>query len=132
MLYELDEAGALKSRQGHPAAAPYAWAMAHGVRPAAQSLGVGKCTVCHSTKSPFFFGQVGLDSPIASVASLTKAQYEFQKASHARTWFFAFSFLFRPWFKVIAIGASAVIGIVLLLYGLKALGSVARVLAEQE
>ena len=42
------------------------------------------------------------------------------------------SFIFRPWFKVIAIGSAAVIGIVLLLYGLKALGSVAKVLSEQE
>ena len=50
----------------------------------------------------------------------------------ARTWFFAFSFIFRPWFKVVAIGSTAVIGIVLLLYGLKALGAVAKVLSEQE
>jgi hypothetical protein len=132
MLFELNAAGAVTSRADHPAAAPYAWALAHNVRPAAQSLGVGKCTVCHSTNSAFFFGQVAVDSPVASVSSLTKTQYEFQKASHARTWFFAFSFLFRPWFKVVAIGATAVIGIVLLLYGLKALGAVARVLSEQE
>ncbi|MEN6576607.1 MAG: hypothetical protein ABFD90_09710 [Phycisphaerales bacterium] len=132
MLFALDDAGAVTSRANHPAAAPYAWAMAHNVRPAAQSLGVGKCTVCHSTKSPFFFGKVAVDSPIVSVSNLTKTQYQFQKASHARTWFFAFSFIFRPWFKVVAIGATAVIGIVLLLYGLKALGSVAKVLAEQE
>ncbi|MEN6333431.1 MAG: hypothetical protein ABFE01_04165 [Phycisphaerales bacterium] len=132
LLYELDEKGALKSREGHPAAAPYAWAMAHNVRPAAQSLGVGKCTVCHSTNSPFFFGKVAVDSPIVSVSNLMKTQYEFQKASHARTWFFAFSFIFRPWFKIIAIGSCAVIGIVLLLYGLKALGAVAKVLSEQD
>ena len=42
------------------------------------------------------------------------------------------SFVFRPWFKVIAIGSVAVIGIVLLLYGLKALGAIARVLAEEK
>lgn len=132
LLYELDETGTLKSREGHPAAAPYTWAMGHNVRPAAQSLGVGKCTVCHSTQSPFFFGKVGVDSPIVSVSNLTKTQFEFQKASKARTWFFAFSFLFRPWFKVVAIGACAVIGIVLLLYGLRALGAAAKVLSEQD
>jgi hypothetical protein len=132
MLYQLDDAGVLTSRQNHPAAAPYAWPLAHNVRPAAQSLGVGKCTVCHSTDSAFFFGKVGVDSPIASVAGLTKVQYEFQKAPHGRTWAFAWSFVFRPWFKVVAIGSVAVIGIVLLLYGLKALGAIARVLAEQD
>ena len=130
-LYQLDEAGMLAGRKDHPAASPYLWPIAHSVRPAAQSLGVGKCTVCHSTNSAFFFGKVDVDSPVASVAKLTKVQYEFQKASHARTWVFAWSFIFRPWFKVVAIGSSALIGIVLLYFGLRALGAVARVLAEQ-
>ncbi len=132
MLYQLKEDGTLDSRKGHPAAAAYVWPVAHNVRPAAQSLGVGKCTVCHSTKSPFFFGDVAVDSPVLLAASLTKSQYEFQRTSYARTWVFAMSFIFRPWFKVIAIGSCAVIGIVLLLYGLKALGAVAKVLSEQE
>lgn len=131
-LFQLKEDGTLTSVTDHPAAAPYAWPLAHNVRPAAQSLGVGKCTVCHSTKSPFFFGKVAVDSPIMSVSNLTKPQYQFQKASHARTWVFAFSFIFRPWFKIIAIGATAVIGVVVLLYGLKALGAIAKVLSEQE
>jgi hypothetical protein len=73
-----------------------------------------------------------VDSPIASLSSLTKVQYEFQQAPHGRTWAFAMSFIFRPWFKVVAIGSAGLIGIVLLLYGLRALGAVARVLAEQE
>jgi len=133
MVYGLDDAGgALAGREDHPAAEPYLWPIGHNVRPAGQSLGVGKCTVCHSTKAPFFFGKVAVDSPIASVSNLTRPQYEFQKAPHGRTWAFAMSFIFRPWFKVVAIGSAAVIGIVLLLYGLRALGAVARALAEQE
>jgi len=135
-LFRLKEDGSLTSDKDHPAAAAYAWPVAHNVRPAAQSLGVGSgnrgCTVCHSTKSPFFFGKVAVDSPVVSVSNLTKTQYQFQRAPHARTWVFAMSFIFRPWFKVIAIGASAVIGIVLLLYGLRALGAVAKVLSERE
>jgi hypothetical protein len=59
-------------------------------------------------------------------------QYEFQQAPHGRTWAFAMSFIFRPWFKVVAIGSAGLVGLVLLLYGLRALGAVARVLAEQE
>jgi hypothetical protein len=132
MLYELNEDGTLAGPREHPAAAAYLWPIAHTVRPAAQSLGVGKCTVCHSTNSAFFFGSVGVDSPVASVASLTKPQYGFQQLDHGRTWWFAWSFIFRPWFKVVSIGASALIGIVLLFYGLRALGAVVRVLAEQE
>jgi hypothetical protein len=132
ILYRLNEGGTLASYRDHPAAAAYTWPIAHNVRPAGQSLGVGKCTVCHSTASPFFFGKVVVDSPIASLSSLTKVQYEFQQAPHGRTWAFAMSFIFRPWFKVVAIGSAGLIGIVLLLYGLRALGAVARVLAEQE
>ncbi len=131
-LYRLNDGGTLAIYQDHPAAAAYTWPIAHNVRPAAQSLGVGKCTVCHSTGSAFFFGKVAVDSPIKNVSNATKIQYQFQEVPHGRTWAFAASFVFRPWFKVVAIGSSALIGIVLLLYGLRALGSVARVLAEQE
>ncbi|MCU0915008.1 MAG: hypothetical protein MUC88_10650 [Planctomycetes bacterium] len=131
-LYRLNEGGTLASYRDHPAAAPYAWPIAHNVRPAAQSLGVGKCTVCHATNSAFFFGKVPVDSPILAASNLVKTQYEFQQAPHGRTWAFAMSFVFRPWFKVVAIGSAGLIGIVLLLYGLRALGAVARVLAEQQ
>jgi hypothetical protein len=131
-LYRLKEDGTLAIDQDHPAAAAYAWPIAHNVRPAAQSLGVGQCTVCHSTDSAFFFGKVAVDSPIVNVRNATKTQYEFQEAPLGRTWAFAASFVFRPWFKVVAIGSSGLIGLVLLLYGLWALGAVARVLAEQE
>ncbi len=132
MLYQLNDDGTLSSPREHPGAAPYLWPIAHNVRPAAQSLGVGKCTVCHSTDSAFLFGSVGVDSPIAAVAGLTKPQYGFAKLDYGRTSWFAWSFVFRPWFKVVSIGASALIGIVLLLYGLRALAAVVRVLAEQE
>ena len=63
---------------------------------------------------------------------MTKEQLAFQGLPRFRTKFFAFSFVFRPFFKVVALGASAIIGVVLLLYALKALGAAARVLAEDE
>ena len=47
-------------------------------------------------------------------------------------WAFAVSFVFRPMMKIFALGACGIIGLVLLLYGLKALGAVAKVLAEEE
>ena len=131
-LYQLSDGDMLTSYKDYPAAAAYTWPIAHNVRPASQSLGVGKCTVCHSTGSPFLFGKVAVDSPVAVLGKLTKVQYEFENLPYGSTWAFAWSFIFRPWFKVVAIGSMGLIGIVLLLYGLKALGVVARALAEQE
>jgi hypothetical protein len=132
VLYRLGDDGTLVKTRKHPAAAPYMWPIAHNVRPAAQSLGVGQCTVCHSTQAPFFFGQVAVDSPVASVRGATVAQYELERLPAGRTWAFAASFVFRPWFKIVTIGSAAIIALVLLLYGLKALAVVARVLAEKE
>lgn len=43
-------------RSSHPQAAPYLWALAHDVRPAAQSLGVRGCTDCHAASAAFFYG----------------------------------------------------------------------------
>ncbi|MBX3421893.1 MAG: hypothetical protein KF752_10110 [Pirellulaceae bacterium] len=40
------------------AAQPYAWPVAHAVRPARQSLGASGCTQCHSDDSKFFFAEV--------------------------------------------------------------------------
>jgi hypothetical protein len=131
-LYRLSVLDELEVETDHPAAAACMWPLAHNVRPAAQSLGVRECTDCHSTKKAFFFGGVTVDSPLVSAAGATKEQIAFQQIDRAATWAFAFSFVFRPWFKIVAIGASAIIGVVLLLYGLKALGGIARVLAEQE
>ena len=130
-LYRLDEDGAMVEEADHPAAAPYMWPLAHNVRPAAQSLGIRYCTDCHATDSPFFFGQVAADSPVVSDTPRTIEQVAFQDIGRFGAWAFAASFVFRPWFKIVAIGSAALIGIVLLLYGLKALGAVARVLAEQ-
>ncbi len=40
------------------AAQPYAWPMAHNVRPARQAMGAQGCTECHSDQSPFFFADL--------------------------------------------------------------------------
>jgi len=46
----------------HTAAQPYSWPLAHDVRGAGQSLGARQCTDCHASDSPFFFGEVALDT----------------------------------------------------------------------
>ena len=131
-LYRLGDANDLVEVADHPAAKPYLWPVAHSVRPAAQSLGVRYCTDCHSTESPFFFGAVAVDSPVASETPVTREMVDFQDISPFYAWAFSASFVFRPWFKIVAIAAAGILGVVLLLYALKALGAVARTLAEDE
>lgn len=131
-VYSLVDANSVAEEAGHPAAQPYKWAIAHNVRPAAQSLGIRYCTDCHATDSPMFFASVVVDSPVASEAPVTTEMVSFQNISPFYAWAFSASFVFRPWFKIVALGASGIIGIVLLLYGLRALGAAAKVLSEDE
>jgi len=129
-LYGLDESGQLREAQEHPAAQPYLWPIAHNVRPVAQSLGIRRCEDCHSTGGPFFFGEVEIDSPLAGEQVATKEMVEFQGIDAFYAWAFAFSFVFRPFLKVVALVSAGLIGVVLLLYGLKALACVVKALAE--
>ncbi len=129
-VYRLDESGKLREPEEHPAAQPYLWPIAHNVRPAAQSLGVRRCEDCHSTDGPFFFGEVAVDTPVVSERDSVKKMVEFQGIDAFYAWAFAFSFVFRPWLKVVALGSCGLIGVVLLLYGLKALACVVKTLAE--
>jgi hypothetical protein len=129
-LYRLDESGKLREPQEHPAAQPYLWPIAHNVRPAAQSLGVRRCEDCHLTDGPFFFGEVAIDTPVVSERDSVKKMVEFQGIDAFYAWAFAFSFVFRPFLKVVALGSCGLIGVVLLLFGLKALACVVRALAE--
>jgi hypothetical protein len=132
-LYRLaDDANDVTEVPDHPAAKPYLWPMAHSVRPASQSLGVRYCTDCHSAESPFFFAAVPLDSPVATETPATREMVSFQGISRFYAWAFSASFVFRPWFKVVALGSAGILGLVLLLYGLKALRAVAKTLAEDE
>jgi hypothetical protein len=116
----------------HNAAQPYLWPIAHNVRPAAQSLGVRYCTDCHATDAPFFFGAVAIDSPIVAERDSAKKMIEFQDINAFYAQAFAFSFVFRPWMKIITLGSCAVLAIVLLLYGLRALACVAKICAERD
>jgi hypothetical protein len=129
-LYRLNESGGLSEPQEHPAAQPYLWPIAHNVRPAGQSLGIRYCTDCHATDAPFFFGEVEIDNPLAAEEVATKEMIEFQDINSFYAWAFAFSFVFRPFLKIVALGSAGLIGLVLLLYGLKALACVMNALAK--
>jgi len=129
-LYSLDDSGQLSQQKDHPAAKPYMWPIGHDVRPAAQSLGIRYCTDCHGTEAPFFFGDVTVDTPVAA-ARESKKMVEFQDISPFYAWAFAFSFVFRPWMKMVVLGSCAVMAFVLLLYALKALGCVVKTLVGE-
>ncbi|MHC4124637.1 MAG: cytochrome c3 family protein [Planctomycetota bacterium] len=129
-VHQLDENGKLVSRS-HSAAKPYLWPIAHDVRPASQSLGIGSCGDCHSTDAPFSFGRVSIDSPITS-EQLSVDMIEFQDVNPVYMKLFAMSFVFRPLLKIVALASSAVLAFVLLLYGLKALKIITKIVAEQE
>ena len=130
-LHHLDDSGQL-SEEDHPAAQPYLWPIAHDVRPAAQSLGVRRCEDCHSINESFFFGEVEVDSPLISERDCVKKMVEFQNLNPVYTKLFAFSFVFRSLLEIVALGSCAVLGAVLLLYGLKALACIARVLVGKD
>jgi len=127
-LGRLNESGQL-IKEEHRAAQPYAWPIAHDVRPAAQSLGVRVCQDCHATDAPFLFGQVEVDSPLVSQAGSVKMMTDFEHLDAVYAKAFAFSFVFRPWLKVVTLLACGVLVAILLLYGLRALACLAKVLA---
>jgi hypothetical protein len=130
-LYRLDDKGKLIAVE-HYAAKPYLWPIAHDVRPAAQSLGARQCQDCHSMDAPFLFADVEVDTPLASEKGAVKKMIEFQGLNPAYTKLFAFSFIFRPYLKVITICSSAILAAVLLLYAAKALAFIIRILAEKD
>jgi hypothetical protein len=129
-LYSLDDTGQLNEQNDHPAAKPYLWSIGHDVRPASQALGIRYCTDCHGTKAPFFFGNVAVDTPVAAARD-TKKMVEFQDISPTYAWAFAFSFVFRPWMKMVVLASCAVVALILLFYALKALGCVVKTLTGE-
>ncbi|MGA2323902.1 MAG: cytochrome c3 family protein [Sedimentisphaerales bacterium] len=128
-LYSVDEGGKLVPAD-NKMAEPYLWPIAHDIRPAAQSLGVRNCQDCHTTNSPFLFGLVSIDSPLKNITGREMVAFEDLPRFYTKA--FAFSFVFRPWLKVVAILSSLVILGVLVLYALKALGFVAKVVVGDE
>ena len=116
----------------HEAAKPYTWPIAHNVRPASQSLGVRSCKDCHSTKAGFTFGKIAVDSPLTSDEGLVIETVELQDVSAGYMRLFARTFVFRPMMKVVGFAASALVGLVLLLYGLKGLDAFVKLFAGKK
>ncbi|HEX2973805.1 MAG TPA: multiheme c-type cytochrome [Tepidisphaeraceae bacterium] len=120
LLYRRSADGKLTSAE-HAAAKPYAWAMAHDVRPASQALGSRGCADCHSADSPIYFGQVMAQGPVTQQTALSKAMFELRGDNGLLAWLFALSFYFRTMLKVISFGSATILTGLLAMYGLRGL-----------
>ncbi|NLK40859.1 MAG: hypothetical protein GX298_02245 [Planctomycetes bacterium] len=129
LLYRLNAQGAVQS-ESHPAAGAYAWPMAHDVRPSSQSMGVRGCADCHTTDSPFFFAGLPQDTPIQGDKQFVQ-MVNLQGLDWLYMWLFNAAFVFRPVLKVVAFTSCGLIGLVLLIYGLRALVVISRACAQE-
>ena len=119
----LIEKGAMSARE-FPAAQPYAWALAHDVRPASQALGARGCAECHASDSPMYFATVAARGPVEAKNGLNKEMWELRGDDKAVASFFAFTFHFRPLLKCLVFAAAFVVLGVLMHYGLRGLGAI--------
>lgn len=130
-VYEAGPHGALTSKD-HEGARPYAWPIAHDVRPAAQSLGVRGCDDCHAAGAPFHFGAVTVASPFVPQQVEVTQMTEYQDQSSLFPWLFSMSFLFRPALKMVVIVSFVIIASVVLIHALRGLSHFIRTLAAEE
>ncbi len=121
-IYRLEK-GALSSME-FPAAKPYAWALAHDVRPAAQALGAHGCADCHASDAPMYFATIAAGGPVEAKNRLSKQMWEMRGDDKTVASFFAFTFHFRPLLKCVVFASAFVVLGVLLLYGLRGLGAI--------
>lgn len=131
LLYSLDDDGTLVAQE-HAAAEQYSWALAHEVRPAAKSLGAKGCTECHASGAPIFYSRVDIETPAALGETRSKTMLEIQGLNATLLWLWNFSFVFRPFLKIVGFAASVFIGAVLLLYGLAVLQGLLKFFAREE
>lgn len=131
MMYAIAPAGTLTRLQSD-AAQPYAWPIAHDVRPKAQSLGIRGCTDCHATDAPFHFGMVKISSPFVVSADSLSRMTDYQEMSVVSAWLFSKSFLFRPALKVLIILCFLLIASVVLIQAFRGLAHIIRKIAAEE
>jgi nitrate/TMAO reductase-like tetraheme cytochrome c subunit len=111
-LHRLAEDGELMEER-HTAAEPYAWPLAHDVRPGAQSLGARGCQECHSPEAPFLFSKLRVPLVLERPLPVEIASAEIAGLDEAAQERFARTFALRPLYKVVGFASLAVIGLVL-------------------
>jgi hypothetical protein len=98
------------------AAEPYAWKLAHDVRPARWSLGVKGCYECHSAGAPIFESQVTALGPAPDQEPLTHAMYELAGFDRTKLDAWNQSFQGRSAFKWFGFAAMGFVSVILLTY----------------
>jgi hypothetical protein len=97
----------------HAAARPYAWPLAHDVRPARDALGVRGCTECHAAAAPLFHGSVAALGPAPDAEPRTTIMHEFSGQDPKLLAAWETSFPLRTAFKWLGFAACAVVSLVL-------------------
>jgi len=120
-MFRLDESGNLTADE-HTAAEPVVWPLAHQVRPAQQSLGITGCTDCHTEGSVFFFNSMRGDGPLKTQRIAVRSAHTFMGLDKPYQKLFGLSFRIRPLFKVVLFVSALVVGSLLLITALVALG----------
>jgi hypothetical protein len=109
-----------------PAAEPYAWKLAHNVRPAGRSTGVTGCYECHALDAPIFEGQVTTLGPAPDPEPITQAMYELAELDKTKLDAWSQSFQGRTLFKWFGFGAMGIVTVVLLSYLFTGVGGIFR------
>jgi hypothetical protein len=130
-LFRLNDKGKIEAKDDD-AAAPVAWPLAHQVRPARQALGVNGCTDCHSSGSDFFFGKVKGAGPLRTENVAVRRASSFMGVGGLYHRLFGLSFTVRPAFKVVLFICAFVIGALLLIVFLVALGRFAGLIEKRK
>jgi hypothetical protein len=100
----------------HEAAKPYAWTLAHDVRPARWSSGISGCYECHAAGAPIFEGQVTAISPAPTDEPVRHTMYELAGYDKTKLDAWNASFTGRAAFKWFGFAASGVVGLIVLSY----------------
>jgi hypothetical protein len=94
------------------AAAPYAWPMAHNVRPAQQSLGVTGCLECHSDGALIFQTEVQPVGLLPDQQTVAAKAHELQDADMVRLTTWNQLFAGRSLFKIAGLAALGLAGLI--------------------
>jgi hypothetical protein len=129
-MFLLDEKEELTAIE-HSAADPVTWPLAHQVRPAQQSLGIKGCTECHKKRSAFFFNTVEGVGPLKTQRVAVRSAHLFMRLDKPFQKLFGLSFSIRPAFKVVLFISALIIGSILILLFLLALGRFSGILEKR-